>query len=252
MATSDSSDDNEPDIPRVQPGQAGLTLEHLDADGFAWAQDAVWRYHYRHAPVPTRACPEAWAVRLGALGDVGCLIVGRPQATVCRPWYGSVEEVAAGAVEVTSWQVLNLARVWLSPGVQPGGEYHRPEHLPGYTDRRGTFRSTLASEAIGLLAARVGAEYLVARPPVFLDEPYRVRWLLSYCDPRHHKGTIYRASGFAHYRTNDEGLQTWRLPLPALTAAEDAAIREASRLSERARRFRARRASTQMALPLAV
>lgn len=225
-----------------------LTLEPLDAGGMVWAQDTVWRYHYRHSPVLARACPEGWAVRLGALGRVGCLLVGRPQATRCKPWYGSVGGVADGEYEVTRWQVLNLARVWLSPLVQPGGEFHRPEHLPGYTDRRGVFRSILASAALGLLAGCVGAGYLAKRPPVYPDEPYEVRYLLSYSDPAHHKGTIYRAAGWELYRTNGAGLQTWRTALPALTAAEHAAIRAASATCPRARRFRATRASHQPAL----
>lgn len=227
-----------------------LTLAHLDRDGLARAQDLVWRYHYLHAPVPGRACPEAWAVRLGVLGEVGVLIIARPQATRCYPWYGSVEDVASGRAEVTRWQVLNLARVWLAPAVQPGGEFHRPEHLPGYTDRRGVWRSTLASAAITALARRVGAEYLLHRPPVYLDEPYAVRWLLSYCDTRHHRGVIYRASGFVLYRTNERAIQTWRRPLPGLTPNQHAAIGRASRRSERARRFRAMRASTQLPLAL--
>lgn len=218
-----------------------VNLERLDARGLAWAQATVREQHYRRCPVPGRACPEGWAVRLGEVGRVGCLIVGRPQATVCRPWYGSVEEARAGVVECTRWEVLNLARVWLSPDVQPGGRWHGPGWLPGYTDRRGVFRSTLASAAIALLAGEVGAGYLRSRPPVYLDEPYEVRWLLSYCDTRHHKGTIYRASGFELHRTNRDGLQTWRLPLRPLTTAEHEAIARASAADQRAWRFRALR-----------
>jgi len=228
----------------------GVSLAHLDADGLRWAQDIVWRYHYRHATVPTRACPEAWAVRLGPLGRVGCFIVGRPQSTRCYPWYGSLGDVATGRAALSRWCVLNLARVWFSPAVQPGGEWHSPRYLPGYTDRRGIWRSTLASTAIGLLARRVGAEYLTARPPVFLDEPYAIHHLMSYCDLSQHKGTIYRAAGFDLCRTNRRGIQTWRLPLPPLTADEDAAVRAASATCARARRFRAGRASRQLALPL--
>jgi len=231
---------------------APLTLDHLDTEGLRWAQDTVWRYHYRHAPVDARSSPQAWAVRLGPAGCVGCLIVNRPEATRNYPWYGSLADVASGRAQRSYWQVLNLARVWLSPAVQPGGDYHRPYWLPGYTDRRGVFRSTLASAAIGLLAARVGAEYLTQRPPVFPDEPYEIRDLLSYCDPTHHKGTIYRASGFALARTNGRGLQTWRLPLPPLTPDQHAAIIAASETDPRARRFRAMRASTQLPLALAV
>lgn len=229
-----------------------IALERLDAPGLRWAQRTVTEHHYRHAPVPTRACPEAWRVDAAGLGFVGCLIVGRPQATLCRPWYGSVEDVAAGRCAVTRWQVLNLARVWLSPIVQVGGRGYWPDRLPGYVDRRGVWRSTLASEALRQLAERVGFEYLLARPPVFLDEPYQVDWLLSYCDSRQHRGVIYRAAGFELYRTNDEGLQTWRLPLPPLTPAQHTAIAAASAACPRARRFRAQRAGERAQLALEI
>lgn len=227
-----------------------LSLEYLDNRGLAWAQATVAAHHYLRAPVLARACPEAWAVCVEGLGPVGCLIVGRPQATRCYPWYGSVGDVATGRAEVTRWQVLNLARVWLSPSVQRGGAHFGPAWLPGYTDRRGAWRSTLASEAIALLAGRVARDYLAARPPVFLDEPYAIRWLLSYCDRTKHAGTIYRASGFALHRTNERRIETWRLALPDLTAEDDAAIRRASEWSPRSRRFRAQRSAAGATLPL--
>lgn len=220
-----------------------ITVDHLDPSGLAWAQAMVTHHHYRHAPVDERASPEGWAVCLD--GDrVGCFIVDRPEATRNYPWYGSVADVAGGKAEVTRWEVLNLARVWLDPAVQPGGDLHAPELLPGFADRRGVWRSTLASAAIALLVARVGFEYLLARPPCFIEEPYAVRWLMSYCDTTHHRGVIYRASGFSPYPRGNKGrawLQTWRLRLPPLTTEQDAAVREAARISRRSQRKRAGR-----------
>jgi hypothetical protein len=229
-----------------------VELERLDARGLEWAQRTVRERHYRRCAVPTRACPEGWAVKLPVFSGsvVGCLIVGRPQSTRCRPWYGSVEDARTGRCEVTRWQVLNLARVWLDPLVQTGGWLCDRRWLPGYTDRTGQWRSTLASEALRELARRVGLEYLLARPPVFLDEPYQVRWLLSYCDSHQHRGVIYRAAGFELYRTNVDGLQTWRLPLPSPTTAEDAAIAQASANCVRARRFRSERQRQRMQLAM--
>lgn len=227
-------------------------VQRLDAAGLAWAQSTVTAHHYRRTPVPGRACPEAWGVRAldGIPNYIGYLIVGRPQATSCYPWYGSVEDVRTGRAQVTRWQVLNLARVWIAPIVQHGGQLYASDWLPGYTDRRGVWRSTLASAALQLLAERVGFEYLIARPPVFLEEPYEVRWLLSYCDSGLHRGVIYQAAGFELYRTNDDGLQTWRLALPALTAAQHAAVARASESCPRARRFRLERAGERAQLPL--
>jgi hypothetical protein len=226
-------------------------LRRLDHNGVAWAQAQVAAHHYLRAPVPRITRPEAWAIELPSLGPVGCLIVCRPQATRCRGWYGGLDDVQSGWAPSSRWAVLNLARVWISPGAQPGGAFHAPEYLPGFVDRRGVFRSTLASEALRLLAVRVGFEYLVARPPCFLDEPYEHEWLLSYCETRRHRGVIYRAAGWELYRTAGT-MQTWRVPLPALTAEQHAAIRRASLVDPRARLHRQRRAarsSHQMPMP---
>jgi len=93
-----------------------------------------------------------------------------------------------------------------------------------------------------IAAEKIGFDYLMQRPPCFLDEPYRIKYLLSYCDTRLHKGTIYREAGFELYRTNKAGIQTWRLPVRGLTAAEDNQVQEASRVNTRAIRYRAQRA----------
>jgi len=59
---------------------------------------------------------------------------------------------------------------------------------------------------------------------------------------------IYQAAGFELYRTNEAGIQTWRIPLPGLTLEQDAAVREASRIDPRAQGYRAKRA--QLGLPI--
>jgi hypothetical protein len=230
---------------------SGLTvsLHPLDRAGLAWAQATVTRWHYLRTPVDGRCALEGYAVHLADWGRVGLLLVGRPEAQRCYPWYGSVDDVAAGRATCSRWEVLNLARVWLDPRFQRGGAYVHA--APGYTDRRGAWRSTLASTALGLLAAQVGLDYLLRRPPCFLAEPYQLRFLLSYCDPtathhtprgwQTHHGTIYQASGFECYRTNRAGLQTWRLPLPPLTAVQDAAVRAGAEVCGRSRQYRARR-----------
>lgn len=196
-----------------------VCIQELDVAGLREAQAAVAAFHYLRKPVDVRSMPEAYEVRLPQRpgprasrwpagptrnGPLGYLIVGRPEATRTKGWYGSIDDVAAGWAPVTRWQVLNLARVWLHPSVQPGGAFHGPVHLPGFIDRRGAFRSTLASEVVLTLAARVVRDYLVRRPPCFLEEPYELRWLLSYCDTRLHRGTVYRAAGFELYRTELE------------------------------------------------
>lgn len=223
-----------------------ITLCPLDRAGIRWAQDTVTAWHYLRAPVDPRCSVEGYAVEVGDLGRVGLFLFGRPEATRCADWYGGVDDVTAGRCEVTRWQVLNLARVWFDPRVQAGGQWHSAAHLPGFTDRRGVWRSTLASEAIRQACQYVGFDYLLRRPPVFLDEPYEVRYVLSYCDTRLHRGVIYQQSGFELYRTNARGIQTWRVRLPALTPEQDSAVQVASALNARAQRYRARRAQAPL------
>lgn len=227
-----------------------VSLEHLDPTGLRWAQAAVIAHHYLHAPVPRITRPEGWAVSVAGVGCVGCLLVCRPQATRCYPWYGSVADVDTGRAAVTRWQVLCLARVWIDPRVQPGGAWHRRLGLPGFVDRRGQWRSTLASTALRLLTERVGHEYLLVRPPVFPDQPYEIRDLLSYCDRRLHRGTIYAAAGWERYRVNAAGMETWRAPVRPLTPQQHERVVQASLASERGRRYRAQQAQAGTQLPL--
>jgi hypothetical protein len=222
-------------------------LELLGAETVAWAQRLVTERHYLHKPVDARCIVEGYAVWMFNR-PIAALLVGRPQATRCGEWYGSVEDARVGRCEVTRWQVLNLARVWIDPCVQPGGEFHDPEMLPGFIDRRGTFRSILGSLLLQRLADQVAFDYLVSRPPCFLEEPYELRWLLSYCDTRLHRGVIYHAAGWQLYRTNENGIQTWRTPLRPLTAEEDAEVRGIAAVHPRSIQHRFRRA--QLALPL--
>lgn len=218
-----------------------LTLHPLDRAGLRWAQQTVTAQHYLRAPLDARCSVEGYGIDVDGLNRVGLLLFGRPEATRCGDWYGGVKDAQDGKVEVTRWQVLNLARVWLDPRVQRGGEWYSAARLPGFVDRRGEWRSTLATTVIRQAAQQVGFDYLLRRPPCFLDEPYEIRWLLSYCDTRLHRGIIYQQSGFELYRTNARGIQTWRIRLPALSAEQDAAVRSASYLSARSQRYRAQR-----------
>lgn len=229
-----------------------IKLEMANRPQIKQMQETVTAHHYLHRPVDTRCSVEAYRIVLSIDTDgmrhdrdVGLLMFGRPEATRCGNWYGSVEDVASGRCEVTRWQVLNLARVWLSPDVQPGGYLYRSSMLPGFVDRRGTWRSTLASAAIKLAAQQIGFDYLFERPPCFLDEPYQIEYLLSYCDRKVHRGVIYQQSGFELYRTNDNQIETWRLRLPPLTAGQDASIHDASAISVRAQMHRSKRLAAQ-------
>lgn len=227
-----------------------IQLFHAPAGGALrqWTDLMIRREHYLHKMPDPRTSVEVLYVQSNAGTDMGALVFGRPEATRCADWYGGVDDVAAGRCEVTRWQVLCLSRVWLMPCYQVGGASCVPGKVPGFVDRKGHFRSTLATTVMHMAADMVRFEYLTHRPPCFLDEPYELRWLLSYCDTSKHKGTIYKAAGWELYRTNDRGIQTWRTRLPALTAKQDAEVRRLAESNPRSIGYRAKRAQLEMEL----
>lgn len=218
-----------------------IGLQPMDKLAIQATQRTVTEHHYLHKPIDTRCSIEGYWIYSGdeLPGPAGIFLLGRPQATRVKGWYGP-------GADCTYWQVLNLARVWFHPNVQRGGSHYGPAFLPGFVDRHGDWRSTAVSEAIRKLVARVGFEYLLRRPPVFLDEPYEIRWLLSYCDTRLHRGTIYQAAGFERLSINATGIETWRIPLPTLTDEQRTAIHQRSTEDQRAQRYRAKRAQHAM------
>jgi hypothetical protein len=227
-----------------------LSITPAGQPDLRWAQAMVAQHHYLKKPVDARSRPLAYVVHLEGWFvyrslPVGCLIFGRPQASCCYEGqlkYGSAADVERGRARLDRWSVLNLARVWLHPIVQAGGEACRPGFVPGFTDRRGTWRTAAASWAVRQALARVGHDYLLAYPPVWVEEPYQIRAVLSYCDPDRHKGTLYRAAGFRLARTNEDGVQTWWTEeVAGLTAAQDAAVRRLAAADPRGAAIRGRR-----------
>lgn len=219
-----------------------LSLEWLESDGIAWGQELVRLEHYLSTRVATICSVQGYAVSVAG-ERAGVLLFGRPQCQRCLPWYGSVADVRTGRCTESRWSILNLARIYFLPAYQRGGAFCSPDYLPGFVDRKGIWHSTLASTAIALALDRIVVEYLMVRPPCFLDEPYAVSWCLSYSDPVRHRGTLYEACGFERYRANARGLVTWRKRLRPLTPGEDEEIRLCSRYSARSRKYRAARAA---------
>lgn len=228
-----------------------LHLNWLNPQELKTAQEIVAKYHYLHTPVDVRTTPQGYFISHDSLiGQQGILLFGRPEATKCYPFYGSVEDVVTGKAEVTRWQVLNLSRVWISPELQKGGRGYSSIYTTGFLDRKGNWQSTLPSTIINQALQNIVIDYLVSRPPVFLNEPYQLEYVISYCDTKKHKGTIYKAAGFELYRTNADGIQTWRKRLRPLTFTEQEQIIKVSLQSPRAKSYRAQRANeaTQLAL----
>jgi hypothetical protein len=203
---------------------------------------AIEEGHYLHKMPHFKTSYEIYVIMTDdLLKRIGYLVFGRPQATRCQDWFGSVEDVRAGRCEVTRYQVLNLARVWIDPRFQADGELCNPEYVPGFYDRRGLWRSTLASTVIKQWIRQYSQNYLMVRPPVFLNEPYELKWLLSYCDTRLHRGVIYQQAGFELFRTNEDGIQTWRIRLNGLDGMQNKMVIAASERDQRAIRIRAQR-----------
>jgi hypothetical protein len=220
-----------------------ISIEVASGVDLSWSRDQVERHHYLGKAPDPRSRPLAYVVRLDAR-PVGCLWFGRPESTRCYAGeltYGSLQDVTDGRARWDRWEVLCLSRVWLSPDVQTGGELCRPEIVPGFTDRRGVWRPAVASTVIRKALGRVGFDYLTVHPPVFPEQPYQIRVVMSYANTRLHSGTIYPASGFRLSRPVPGGVETWFTDKVAtLTDDQDAAILEASRVSRRCRRIRAR------------
>lgn len=233
-----------------------IVLQIADRTGAEWSQRQVAACHYLRTPVDPRCRPFVYLVELRPAVItpfwIGCLIFGRPEATRCYDGaltYGSQADVETGRCNFDRWEVLNLARVWLDPLVQKGGALYSPEYLPGYTDRRGVWRSTLASTMIELALAHVGYNYLETHPPVDCSFPYAIKTVLSYNDRRRHRGTIYRAAGFQLARTNAHQIETWYTTAVApLSLEQDADIRHRSEVSRRSQRIRGRRAQMELGL----
>lgn len=160
-----------------------------------WLNEMAEAHHYMHQKVHQKAHPFGWAVLVD--GQM-CQPDGRPTGFII---FASVHftrltgEFGYPGLP-TKWQVLLLSRLWLHPETQAGGRLYSPEFLPGFTDRKGAFRSTLASEVIKLALSRVQRRWLEIHPPVFPDEPYHILKVISYANTRLFEGGIYHAAGF--------------------------------------------------------
>ena len=203
-----------------------LTIALGDDADLRWAQATVTAAHYLHAPVDPRARPMVYVIRdtqppvpaIAPQGErVGLVMLGIPHATRCQGWWGY-----PGLP--TQWQAVDLCRIYLDPAIQSGGEWCAPGEVPGYVDRKGQWRPTVATWAIHEVLARVQADRVRMWPPVYPDQPYHVELAISYSDPKFHKGTIYRHAGALPMYTDASGAPVpgpsgkygwaWRLPAP--------------------------------------
>lgn len=165
-----------------------LTIRLGTEDDLRWAQETVTKHHYLHQQVDPRARPMVYVIDVLDYGQRhGLIMLGIPHATKCGNWWGY-----PGLP--TQWQVVDLCRIWINPVHQCGGGWCEPGDVPGYIDRHGIFRPTVASWAIAEVLQRVQADRVRLWPPVYPEQPYHIELAISYHDPQYHKGTIYRES----------------------------------------------------------
>lgn len=139
----------------------------------AWLNERAVKYHYLHRAVHQRSVPFGWAVMFdGDLYQPG----GEPSGFIM---FASIHftrltgEFGYPGLP-TKWQVLSLARLWLSDALPHNSE------------------TVVIAKAFKLVQRR----WLEVHPPRYPDEPYHVRKIISYADTRYHQGTIYRAANF--------------------------------------------------------
>lgn len=160
-----------------------------------WLNDAAKEHHYMHRAVHPKSCPFGWALNWN-----GSFVRpdGKPNAFII---YASIHYTRLKGQFgydglPTRWQVLSLARLWIHPDFQAGGSLYSPSIVPGFVDRKGVFRSTLATEIIRSSIEQVQQRWIEVHPPRFPDQPYHIRKIISYADTEFFSGAIYRAFGF--------------------------------------------------------
>jgi hypothetical protein len=200
--------------------QLSVTLG--DESDLYWAQDVVKRNHYLHKPVDPRARPMVYTVDWKQM-RIGLVMLGIPHATKCGGWWGY-----PGLP--TQWQVVDLCRIWIDEDFQRNGAMCRPDVVPGYMDRHGIFRPTVATWAIAEVLRRVQEDRVRQWPPVYPAQPYHIELAISYHDPQYHRGTIYKHSNATPMYIDADGQPVpgssgkygwcWQLPRPAWSWSE--------------------------------
>lgn len=165
-------------------------------------------YHYLRRWPDARSLPFGYALEVeGSLYAAdgrlhGLVVMKKPQHHRQRGLFGYINLP-------TSWQVLDLARVWIHPSLQ------RKKLENGHS-------YCVFSQFVSRVLKRVQWDWLDHHPPRFPDQPYHIEVVISYCDREHHDGRAYRASGFkwngysenqtkeVYYRLLNPPLKQWK------------------------------------------
>jgi hypothetical protein len=197
-----------------------FTIERCSQD---FARPTIERDHYLHRWPDPRSLPFAYCLninyeRLAADGrPFGLIVMKKPQHHKQQGLFGY-----DGLP--TAWQVLDLARVWIHPGLQSS-------HWLGLNRKGERVHHTLNifSRMVSAMSRRVQHDWLSHHPPVFPELPYHILLIISYCDRGHHDGTGYRAANFQkwseltrdgqkeiYYRRLRSPLYSWKPVQPRL------------------------------------
>ncbi len=181
----------------------------------SFARPTIERHHYLGRWPAPLSLP--FAYRLAVDGRY-LAADGRPLGLVVmkKPQHHRQKGLFGYDTLPTSWQVLDLARVWIHPDLQA-------ERWAGY-DRRGTpcwHTLNVFSRLVSAVLRRVQCDWLKHHPPVYPDLPYHITLIISYCELEHHDGTGYRAANFERWPelTRDKKKEIYfrRLRAPART-----------------------------------
>lgn len=165
----------------------------------AFVRATIERDHYLKRWPDPRSLPFAYAL---SVSDRQLASDGRPHGIIVfkKPQHHKQRALFGHPGLPTSWQILDMARVWVHPSLQ-SCRWIGP-------DRSGkivTHSLCIFSRMVALSLARVQRDWIAHHPPRFPDLPYHVELILSYCDRQHHQGVGYRASGFTlHGPTADD------------------------------------------------
>ncbi len=223
----------------MQDGQPAVRLVlqlALTAEEREWVRRICREKHYKRQEVHGRARPvsylvvreEGWLLADGTFRveqreRVGILVFARMQSSRCKGWYGNSKDVACKWAKQTQWEMLVLSRCWLDPRIQKQGEWYIPK---------------AASLIIKKSLESIGYHYLLLRPPAYLDRPFEIKEVISYCDRERFLCMMYWFARFRLVRENEAGLRTYARALPPLTDGQRRHILEASRLDKAARQKR--------------
>ncbi|HML23559.1 MAG TPA: hypothetical protein PKD09_18020 [Aggregatilinea sp.] len=157
----------------------------IDRDDSFELRQHVEDYHYLHRWPDPRSLPFGYVL---TVDGQRCQEDGRLSGLVVfkKPQHHRQAGLFGYPDLPTSWQVLDLARVWVHPDLQQPG-------------------LNVFSRMVGRAIRRVQWDWLDHHPPVFPERPYHITLIISYCELAHHDGTAYRASGFGRWGMTADG-----------------------------------------------